>query len=303
MNGQGAGQTVSGGNREISSARLSLSERSSKLVFYIPLLTAVTTLMLVVFAVYGGWFGKSAHIGTGFGEISRPGFIKQPVNTFSSLGFVLTGLAIGWCIMRRSCVQHPTLFTRETFVSALFPSLVVCLGPGSMAMHATETQWGGHLDMLAMYFFVGFLVAYAFQRFLRFTRLWFVLLFAAVVVVCLYVDNLHYSMPFMRDFGDFIFGLCILFAAVIEGLNVYVRKMNHDVRWGALTLSLLLLAFLIWKLSLTRTPSYSLVQGHGVWHVLCAVSAYCLFRYYVSEKPPARQVALASVGSEFTSCS
>ena len=27
----------------------------------------------------------------------------------------------------------------------------------------------------------------------------------------------------------------------------------------------------------------SVYQGHGVWHLLCAVAAYCLFRFWASE--------------------
>ena len=52
----------------------------------------------------------------------------------------------------------------------------------------------------------------------------------------------------------------------------------------------IILAFVIWNVSLTGCPlcdPYSVIQGHAVWHLLCAVSLYCLFRYYVSENPEA----------------
>ena len=76
---------------------------------------------------------------------------------------------------------------------------------------------------------------------------------------------------------------CLLIA--VGALNCFIRKLDLDFRWAALSLGLLLLAYLIWNLSLSQTPSRSLLQGHALWHLLCAVAAYCLFRYYVSERP------------------
>ncbi len=285
MEESGAGQTLPENDASTECALPSLSKRKSKVLFYVPLFTAAVTMIVLVLAIGGGWLGKHAHIGSGFGEISRAGFIKQPVNTLTSFGFVIAGIVMGWCNMRLSAVRGPNPFTRQTFFAALFPSLVVCLGPGSMAMHATETRWGERLDMLAMYFFAGFLTAYAFARFFRLSRAWFVVLFAGVVLVCDYADGLHYSIPFIRDLGDLLFGMCVLVAVIIEGLNLTVRRANHDLKWGTLTLGFLLLAFLVWKLSLNCRPSYAVVQGHGIWHLLCAVAAFCLFRYYASEKP------------------
>jgi hypothetical protein len=50
-------------------------------------------------------------------------------------------------------------------------------------------------------------------------------------------------------------------------------------------LAALLSAFVIWNVSRVWLcdPS-SLIQGHAVWHVLCAVSAYFLCRHYASEQ-------------------
>ena len=41
----------------------------------------------------------------------------------------------------------------------------------------------------------------------------------------------------------------------------------------------------MWNLSKNGTPlcdPHSLLQGHAAWHLLCAVSAYCLYRYWAS---------------------
>ncbi len=262
-----------------------MTKPRSRLVFYIPLLTMLISMSLLALAIVNGWLGPAAHVGAGFGEAARPGLIKQPVNTFSNFGFVFAGLLIGWCLMRGTYSQNVNPLTQSTFYAAFFASLVVCLGPGSMAMHATETRLGGRFDMLSMYLVAAFLTAYAMERFFRLGWISFSMLFAAVVVTCVRVQNLPYSMPLVGYFGNFIFGFFITVGTVFEALNSFVRKRNHDVKWGALSLGFLLLAFLIWSLWGNHAPTYSLLQGHGIWHLLCAVSTYCLFRYYVSENP------------------
>ena len=45
-----------------------------------------------------------------------------------------------------------------------YACLVVLLGPGSMAMHATGSELGGNLDMLSMYLVAAFAAAYAAMR-------------------------------------------------------------------------------------------------------------------------------------------
>ena len=263
---------------------LKSDERPSKLVFYLPLITAVTTLTLLLLAVSNSWLGRGAHVGTRFGEVSRSGLIKQPANTYSSLGFVFTGLLIGWRLKRGVIRAERKKLTQKTVFLSFFASLVVCLGPGSMAMHATETSWGGRLDLLSMYMVAGFLAVYAVWRFLGLARIWFSLLFGVVVGFCFAMQDAHYSMPLIHNFGDFIFGALIAVGALFEALNSYLRKLEQDFKWAALSLGVLLGAFLIWNLSLQQPPSRSLMQGHAVWHLLCAVAAYCLFRFYVSER-------------------
>ncbi len=284
MNAREGSQTLSPGQIASAAVLLTRAGPSSKVVFYFPLFTALTTLTLLMIAVTSGWLGKGAHVGSRFGETSRAGIIKQPVNTFSSLGFVFTGLCMGWRLKRGAARQKPKPLAQKIFFNSFFASLVVCVGPGSMAMHATETRLGGRLDLLSMYMVAAFLTVYGLWRFFRLGRIWFLPLFGLVVALCFRAQDLHYSMPLIRNFDDFIFGLLILVGAVFEALNFYVRKLDQDFKWAALSLGLLLIAFLIWNLSLQQAPSRSVLQGHAIWHLLCAVAAYCLFKYYASER-------------------
>jgi hypothetical protein len=260
-------------------------ESSSPLGFWFSLCTAVFTLLLLTLALLNGWLGEAVGVGSGFGEASRPGLIKQPANFWSSLGFVVAGLLIGWQLRRAAGEPEASPFARNTFYSSLFASLVVCLGSGSMAMHASESRLGGHLDLLSMYLAGAFTLAYAVTRLLRLSWTWFSILFGAVLALCLAAQNLPYEVPIVRNCGEFIFAFCLVLALVFEILNLFVRKLNHDGRWGSAGLGLLLAAFGVWKLALSRPPSHSLLQGHAAWHLLCALAAYCVLRYYASEKP------------------
>jgi hypothetical protein len=49
----------------------------------------------------------------------------------------------------------------------------------------------------------------------------------------------------------------------------------------------MLVASVIWNASQHGLcDPHSLLQGHAAWHLLCAVSAYFLFRFYASEREP-----------------
>ena len=151
-----------------------------------------------------------------------------------------------------------------------------------MAMHATQTRLGGWLDILAMYLVAAFMAAYAIWRFLRVRWVWFALLFLTVVGICCVAQQLQFSRPSLRNLGDLVFGLFVAVAALFEALNAFARHVQNDLRWCGLSLGLLLVAFGIWNLSLHHAPSRSLIQGHALWHLLCAAAAYCQFRYYLS---------------------
>ncbi len=255
-------------------------------VFYIPLVTAISSLTLLFVAAANGWLGEWSGAGRKFCEAARPGLIKQPVNTWSNLGFVFVGLLAGWKLWRGAYAQNKNALTQNTFYAAFFASLGVLIGPCSMAMHATETELGGLLDLASMYLIASFITAYSCERYFRLSTASFLAVFAAVMVICLTTRNLPYKMPLVGSFGTFIFGVFIITGTIFEMLNSFVRKLDHDFLWGAFSAGFILLAFVIWNFSLTGGPCcqpYSVLQGHAIWHLLCAASLYFLFRYYVSE--------------------
>ena len=260
--------------------------KSRKPIFTITLSFAIALLVLFFLALFNGWFGDWAHTGAEFCEASRPGLIKQPSNTWSNIGFIVAGLTMAWQLSRGKYQKNRNVFTQSNFTATFFSCIAVFLGPGSMAMHATETDLGGNLDMLSMYLVAGFASAYSVQRFFRLSSLYFTLIFVAIVVLCVCVQDLPYHIPLVGYFGNFIFGVFISTTVIFEGLNSFVRRFDHEIKWGIFSLASLLIAFLIWNLERKVDwfcNPYSIIQGHAIWHLLDALSVYLLYRFYVSE--------------------
>ena len=140
--------------------------------------------------------------------------------------------------------------------------------------------------MLSMYLVASFTMAYALERFFRLRPVHFVGIFAVILAICIWADGASDIHIIFWFFGDTVFASFIGMTIITEIANRYIRKMHHQPLWALGSFGLLMLAFLIWNLTRTGTsPCHpdSLMQGHAVWHILCAGSTYCLYRYYASE--------------------
>ena len=93
------------------------------------------------------------------GEASRwcervsDGWFREPVNTLSNFGFVIIGLIIFWIISNEN-TSKDNLFFGVTGITLIYATAAVYLGPGSMLMHATNTEWGGWADNLSMVMYI-----------------------------------------------------------------------------------------------------------------------------------------------------
>jgi hypothetical protein len=126
--------------------------------FYIAL--SISFIFLFVFFILSS-FGliQSSEGASLIGEASRwcervsGGLFREPLNTLSNLGFMIVGLYMFWVICNDK--QNSTNpFIGITPISVLYASVVIYLGPGSMLMHGTNTEWGGWADNLSMIMFI-----------------------------------------------------------------------------------------------------------------------------------------------------
>ena len=95
------------------------------------------------------------------GEASRwcervsSGAFREPVNTLSNLGFMVIGLYLFWIISNESTSSNNN-FIGITSISLIYAFAAWWLGPGSMLMHGTNTEWGGWADNLSMIMYIIF---------------------------------------------------------------------------------------------------------------------------------------------------
>ena len=138
-----------------------------------------------------------------------------------------------------------------------------------------------------MYLIASFAVAYAAMR--RWGRGpgFLSAVFVAVLVACELVDQVG-ALPVVGYAGNVVFGVCLAAALVLEAQVARGGALTLDTRWGRAAGGVVLVALAVWGTAKDGSPlcfPSSLYQGHAVWHLLCAVGAWCLFRLYVSERP------------------
>jgi hypothetical protein len=243
--------------------------------------------------VAGGWLGADVDRGADFCETAT-GSVRQPVNTLSNLGFVVAGLLITLRAGRPGGLGIGTLAGRPGLAAA-YACVVVLLGPASMAMHATETELGGHLDMASMYLIAAFAVAYAAMRLWGRGPAFLAAVYVGVLVACELIGLLGH-VPWLGHAGNIAFGVSLATALWLESRIARGGSLELDTRWAWAAAGSILVALAIWTTAKTGSAlcfPTSAYQGHGVWHVLCAVSAWCLFRLYVSERPVAAERPLS----------
>lgn len=260
-----------------------MPDRSLRPLAYAGAVAVASTALLAV-AVAAGWLGPDVGRGANFCEAAHDGTVLQPANSFSNLGFVVAGLVIAWHAGRLGPDRA------LTGLATPYACVVVLLGPASAAMHATQSELGGQLDLLSMYLIASFAAAYALMRWYRRDRLFFWQLFLLFVAACELVGLLGDDVPVVQQSGNVAFAALLLTAVVVE-VRLWRRGSaqesvpSTDLWWGAGALGAILVAFAIWNVTKTHwCDPHSLLQGHAAWHLLGALSAYLLFRLWASEK-------------------
>ena len=122
------------------------------------------------------------------GEASRwcervsDGWFREPVNTLSNFGFVIIGLIIFWIISNESTSEN-NLFFGVTGITLIYATAAVYLGPGSMLMHATNTEWGGWADNLSMVIYIVIPWLYNISLMAKWSIKKFVITYFAIIVI------------------------------------------------------------------------------------------------------------------------
>jgi hypothetical protein len=245
--------------------------------------TAVVSIGLLVLAVWQGWLGPDVGRGANFCEAARDSLVKQPANTFSNIGFVVAGLLIAWHAGRPA--RPDGVLAAHRNMDTIMACIVVLLGPCSAAMHATQSRWGGHLDLLSMYLLASLAFGYALMRWRRGSLELFAAGFFAGIAFCKIVEDLG-PLPVLQSWSNAGFGLVLIAATVLELRIIRRGESRAKPTFVLASVGTLLFAFAIWiATNAGMCRPHSWLQGHAAWHLLDAVAAYLLYRYYASEVP------------------
>ena len=277
------------------------------------------------------------------GEISRwcervsDGVFREPVNTLSNLGFMIAGLYILYKLTNESSYNE---FSGLNNITILYGVTVVYLGPGSMMMHATNTDWGGWADNLSMVMYIIIPWLYNCYKMSNANQHTFIKAYIAIVIIYSILrgkfgDGMGIGLDLfgvsiglwviseflyrfwstsMRYLSGFIgFLVLMLFGTmpseVFQNISDYwwivffwlpgllASKKPTGIRtykWYFAGMLAYMAAFYIWlQGNVNLNPDIvtngvckpdSLIQAHGIWHLLTAISTIFFFYHYRSEK-------------------
>jgi hypothetical protein len=209
-------------------------------------------------------------------EALQPGRVRQPVNTWSSLLFIIAGLVV---VAPRPARGRPEPLVLQT----LFGMLAVYLGVGSMAFHATQSDIGGFIDSSGMYLLPSLFIAVQVGRLRGHDVRWTGAGWAGGNAALFSLDRWEPTLA------------TELFTGLIVVLAVVLVPVLRRERWswsvhGPLVgvVGSFLTGTAVWLLSGTGAPLCrpdSAFQGHAVWHLATATSVALLYEY-VRRAPP-----------------
>ena len=127
--------------------------------FYIALTLSLLFLFTyIILGYYGIILGLEPK--ESIGDISRwcervsGGIFREPANALSNIGFMIMGLLMFWVLIKDKTGLNSNQFNGLTPISTLYAGASIFLGPGSLLMHGTHTEWGEWADNLSMIMYI-----------------------------------------------------------------------------------------------------------------------------------------------------
>jgi hypothetical protein len=203
------------------------------------------------------------------------GFVRQPVDAYSNVIYVLVGLFIIFSLLfltknKIKISPYSNLPRRLIYVFA-FSSILV--GIGSFMYHAGFTFFGEQMDDDSMYLVGSFLLLFNISHLKKISLKKFLLFYLLINLLC---EILIYIHPVVRGA---LFGLLLISALSLENSLSKTTKIKKQIEYLTTAVKLFALAYFIWILDYTRIfcHPYSLFQGHAIWHILTGISILFLF--------------------------
>lgn len=206
-----------------------------------------------------------------FCEARLCGWVAEPANTWSSLGYVLVGL---WLLLQARRTQDSRL------VAVAVAEIVI--GLGSVLFHGTGALIGEFVDQVGMFLLSCLILTYAWGHARGFAPARVTALYAAAVVAS------SLAIVVYAPLGIPLFGLQLA-AGLLWELG-HRQRSHHRPQYRPLVQGILifLVAFAIWVTDITGVlcdPDNHWLTGHAVWHLLNALSIERIYRFYAGRGP------------------
>jgi hypothetical protein len=261
-------------------------------------LTLVSAALFVMFAA-AGWPGDPNPClvqGDCYCEAPRPGWIRQPANTWSAGLAPFVALAIAWHAQRRHREGGPAArgnrMRSTLFYPGLYALIVAFFGIGAMFFHASLTDWGGKVDIASMYLFADFWILYNLARLLDLSLRRFSILYVAFTATML-VPRVVFSVWGIELFNVLIWGVIATELWIRFRIRLPVlgkpRRLDVDRRWIWAALACYVPALALWEFAghadRAACDPHSLLQAHAAWHVLTQVPPVLVYLYFLRSGP------------------
>lgn len=212
-------------------------------------------------------------------EAARIGsWILEPVNTWTNLAFVFAGLYFLFKSNKLKTNEGPLSSTKA--FPLIYGFACIFVGLGSFFYHASQTFVGQWFDVFGMYLVAVF---YIFYNLYRLKKINIKKFYIGYWLSCIILGVVIIYFPLTRRW---LFGICI---AIALFQSIYInKKTKPDINVNYLWLSVASYAIAqgFWILDKERIwcDPYGWINGHGIWHLMCAVAAVFIYLYFQSEK-------------------
>ena len=208
-----------------------MSQKNKLTPFSIALTSIFITILLFIIFGSNGW-GPAAANEQAIGEISRwcervsGGFFREPANTLGNLGFVFVGLYMFYKLSKDATGNHSPLFGSFK-IALLYASASTFLGPASMAMHGTHTQFGAWLDNVSMISYILILWIYNLKKLTKFSDRSFFISYSVLLGYYAYSYWFFDSgLGIGVDLFELSIGLWIATEVLVKLPNIYGRVLS-----------------------------------------------------------------------------
>ena len=200
-----------------------------------------------------------------FCEQTLDGWIKHPADTWSNIGPIIAGIAIHYLAKTRllRCLGLATVW----------------MGLASAYFHASGTLLGEALDLHGMYMF---LFVFMFLQRDQITPLEiegdpFEFEYGDMLAVFILATGLAGTYLFLPEFGSVFFGLMVIIILAKQWMN-----LTFDRQWYCM-IGTFAVGWSFWWLDYLHVlclPGNHILTGHAVWHLVCGLVCWQVFRIY-----------------------